>query len=612
MGERENEIFKARFDARFDELKWLYISLYNNYDMLEDLNHNLYNIYMARGDELRALDLEREKTPNWYKAPGMFGVTMYPKLFAGGLKGVQEHIPYLQELGIRYIHLMPLMKTPYEQNDGGYAVTDFREVDPSIGTVEDLKNLSAALRKAGISLCCDFVMNHTADNHDWAMRAKAGDPEYQARYMMYDNYDIPRIYEWTVPEVFPNTAPGNFTWNEQMHKFVLTSFYPFQWDLNYKNPVVFNEMVYNLLFLANCGAEVLRIDAVPYIWKELGTTCRNLPQVHTIMRMVRLICEIVCPGVLLKGEVVMAPKELPIYFGTHDKPECHLLYNVSTMVNTWGALATADTRLLREMVDTIAALPPQCSFVNYLRCHDDIGWGLDEDAVRRLGFDPLQHKIFLYRFFDGEYEGSYARGALYNYDEKSLDARSCGTTASLCGIEKGEYEGDPKQVETGIHRDLMLHAFMISLSGIPMLSSGDEIGQLNDWSYKDDPSRAADSRNIHRSPFNWDAASHRHDPSTVQGQIFEGLQKMKTLRSQHDAFNTDARVYTMDTGDNGVLCLVREYGGERLYCVYNFTNYVKDLTMPAFTGKEEDLFTGVHAGQGKLLLPEYGYMWLRA
>ena len=444
------------------------------------------------------------------------------------------------------------------------------------------------------------------------MRAKAGDPEYQARYMMYDNYDIPRIYEWTVPEVFPNTAPGNFTWNEQMHKFVLTSFYPFQWDLNYKNPVVFNEMVYNLLFLANCGVEVLRIDAVPYIWKELGTTCRNLPQVHTIMRMVRLICEIVCPGVLLKGEVVMAPKELPIYFGTHDKPECHLLYNVSTMVNTWGALATADTRLLREMVDTIAALPPQCSFVNYLRCHDDIGWGLDEDAVRRLGFDPLQHKIFLYRFFDGEYEGSYARGALYNYDEKSLDARSCGTTASLCGIEKGEYEGDPKQVETGIHRDLMLHAFMISLSGIPMLSSGDEIGQLNDWSYKDDPSRAADSRNIHRSPFNWDAASHRHDPSTVQGQIFEGLQKMKTLRSQHDAFNTDARVYTMDTGDNGVLCLVREYGGERLYCVYNFTNYVKDLAMPAFTGKEEDLFTGVHAGQGKLLLPEYGYMWLRA
>lgn len=366
-----------------------------------------------------------------------------------------------------------LQQNPH--NDGGYAVEDFDTVDPALSTNKDLENLTRELRKAGISLCLDFVMNHTASTHRWAMAAKAGDPWFQAYYHLYDDRTIPDQYEQTVPQVFPNTAPGNFTWCEEMHKWVLTTFHDYQWDLNYANPAVFVDMTKSILHLANLGVEVFRIDAVPYSWKQLGTTCRNLPQVHTIVRMLRMVLECVCPAVILKGEVVMAPKELAAYFGTPEKPECHMLYNVSTMVNLWGALASRDTRLLKAQLDALHALPDNCWFVNYLRCHDDIGWGLDEAVENRLGIDPQKHKEYLYHFYEGNFPGSWAKGELYNYDPATGDARSCGTTASLCGVEQALEKGDKTALDYAVKRDLLLHTAMAFLQGFPMLNCGDEI-----------------------------------------------------------------------------------------------------------------------------------------
>lgn len=604
--------YKKRFEDRKAELEWLYMQLYNDKKSLSELEEGMAAFAKKRSQELRKLDNSREKSPQWYLSKKMLGVTMYTSLFAGNLEKLTGKLDYLKQQGITYLHLMPLLKMPHPDNDGGYAVEDFNNVDPVIGSNSDLENLTSQLRQRGISLCLDFVMNHTSDTHEWAMRAKEGEAQYISRYHCYNDRTIPNEFEKTMPQVFPSTAPGNFTWNEQMSKWVLTTFYPYQWDLNYSNPVVLNEMVFSMLRLANMGVEVLRIDAVPYIWKTLGTNCRNLPQVHTIIRLIRLITECVCPSVILKGEVVMAPNELAAYFGTYEKPECHLLYNVSTMVNLWSALASNDTRLLKMQLDCLHSLPPHCRFVNYLRCHDDIGWGLDENAEKQLGIDPFLHKKYLYRFFEGSFEGSFARGELYNYDPLTQDARTCGTTASLCGIEKGGFENDEHQIAVGIQRDLMMHAAMFSLRGFPMLSSGDEIGQVNSYDYKNDKARAGDSRNLHRTPFNWDNAEMREKNGTVQQRVWSGLRTLETARAAEPCFDEGADVSTWDTHNNSVFAIVRKKNDKTLICLANFSSKPQNAFLNTIGGNFTDILSGSKASPAHIELKPYEYAWYKS
>ena len=584
--------FERRLSARQDELDWLYMELYGDRGRLNELKAMMTRAFQRRSQELRLLDQEREATPGWFRSGGMLGVTMYPALFAGTLKGVEGRLDYLQEQGITYLHLMPLLKMPHPNNDGGYAVEDFNQVDPSLGTNEDLSRLTAAMRRRGMSLCLDFVVNPTADTHEWALRAKAGERAYMDRYICFDSPEIPREMERHIPDVFPETAPGSFLYVEEMGQYVCSSFHPYQWDLNYRNPAVFHDMAESMLHLANLGVEVLRIDAVPYLWKEIGTSCRNLPQVHTIMRMIRLMTECVCPGVILKGEVVMAPRELAPYFGTAEKPECHLLYNASTMAAQWSALASGDTRQLKRQLDDLHSLPEHCLFVNYLRCHDDIGWGLNEEYGRTLGIDPAAHKRYLYEFFEGSFPGSFARGERYNYNPATQDARTCGTTASLCGIEKGLREGDEAQTALGIQRDLMMHAVILCMGGFPMLSSGDEIGQLNGYGYRGDPALREDSRNLHRTRFDWDSAARRTQPGTVQQRIWDGLRQLEELRARLAVFGPEARVSTWDTHHPGALALVRRTEAETLVCLFNFTGRTLDVWLDGLEGTYTDLVSG--------------------
>ena len=604
--------FERRLAARQDELDWLYMELYDDRTRLEDLEAMMARSYDRRGQALRRLDKEREADPDWFRSGRMLGVTMYPGLFAGSLKGVEQKLDYLQEQGVTYLHLMPLLKMPHPDNDGGYAVEDFNQVDPTLGSNGDLARLAAAMRRRGMSLCLDFVINHTADTHEWALRAKAGEREYMDRYICFDSPEIPREMEKTIPDVFPETAPGSFLYVEEMGKYVCSSFHPYQWDLNYRNPAVFHDMAESMLHLANLGVEVLRIDAVPYLWKELGTSCRNLPQVHTIMRMIRLVTECVCPGVILKGEVVMAPRELAPYFGTPEKPECHLLYNASTMATQWSALASGDIRQLKRQLDDLHSLPAHCCFVNYLRCHDDIGWGLNEEYGRTLGVDPVAHKKFLYEFFEGCFPGSYARGQRYNYNPATQDARTCGTTASLCGIEKGLYEHDADQVALGVQRDLMMHAAMMCMSGFPMLSSGDEIAQLNGYAYREDPNLREDSRNLHRTKFNWDNAALRTQPGTVQQRIWDGLRQLEELRVHRPAFGPGTWVSTWDAHNSGVLAIVRRAEAETLVCLFNFTGRAEEVRLEGLEGRYADLITGREGLDHRLEPYQYGLYRLEA
>ena len=611
---KKEDMFEARLHKHYDELKWLYCELYqqqpNPLNYFDDLIKNLKDFYDQRETYLKELDIAREKNTNWYKGNDFIGMMMYVNNFSGTLKGFEKRIPYLQESNVNYIHLMPLLTSPKDEGDGGYAVADFRNVQEELGTMEDLRKLAKKCHRNKISICLDFVMNHTSNQHEWAKKARAGEQEYQDRYFFFDNYDMPRLFEEKCPQVFPTTAPGNFTYLEDIHKFVMTTFYPYQWDLDYRNPIVFNEMVYNMLYLANQGVDIIRLDAVPYIWKQLGTNCRNLPQVHTLVRMMRMITEIVCPSVLLLGEVVMAPEKVVPYFGTIEKPECHMLYNVTTMATTWNSIATRDIRLLKKQMDIVSRLPKQYTFLNYLRCHDDIGWGLDFDTMKQWGMEEPSHKRYLNDYFTGKIAGSISRGELYNDDPVTQDARFCGTTASMCGIEAAGFEGNAEKMQTAIQEDLMLHAYMLTQSGIPMLYSGDELGQVNDYSYKDDAEKASDSRYLHRGAFLWELADKRKDLSTVQGQLFQMLNRLEQIRRQENVFSQEAEVYTYDVHNDSILGILREYKGERFIALFNFSENEQTAWM-----QEEGIFRNLVNGEivevKDPVLKGYEFVWMK-
>lgn len=603
-------VFERRLGKYHDELRWLYMELYGNDDMFFELLSQMKDFYDSRSAVLKKRDRAKEAKPDWFKSRQMLGMMLYIDNFAGNIKGVERKLDYIEDCNVNCIHLMPFLDTVEGKSDGGYAVADFRKVRSDLGTIDDLAHFTAECHKRDINVCMDFVMNHTSEEHEWARRARSGDGEYMSRYFFYDNPEIPQEFERTVPQVFPTTAPGNFTWLADMGHYVMTTFYPYQWDLNYKNPRVFNEMMYNFLYFANLGMDIIRIDAVPYIWKELGTPCRNLRQVHTIVRMMRMIGEIVCPAVVLLGEVVMEPEKVAPYFGTVEKPECHMLYNVTTMATIWHTLAVQDTALLKKQLDTVLSLPKDYTFLNYLRCHDDIGWGLDYDFLKGQGMEEVAHKRFLNDYYTGKFPGSESRGELYNDDPVTQDARFCGTTASMCGVESAGFEADQAKMDRAVALDIMLHSYMLLQSGIPMLYSGDEIGQVNDYTYKENPAKREDSRYIHRGIFIWKNARRRGNKNCVEGKIFQALDYLEKLRKQECVFDEDAQVSTVETGDKGIICIIREKNGEKMAGIYNFTGEDKQIFVcPEGMGK--DMIAGGAVDMRAVPVKARGFRWAK-
>ncbi|MBR6405593.1 MAG: amylosucrase [Lachnospiraceae bacterium] len=602
--------FRERYLKHADELRWLYCELYHNdLQAFDYFTEMMYQAYLARPERLKLMDRAREAFPEWYRGHNLVGMLMYVNAFAGTLKGVEKKLDYISECGVNYLHLMPLLESPKDRSDGGYAVSDFRKVQPELGTMEDLQSLSDRCHERGIALCLDFVMNHTSEDHEWAKRAKAGEREYQSRYFFYDSWEIPNAYEQTVPQVFPTTAPGNFTWCREAEKAVMTTFYPYQWDLNYSNPLVFNDMTDNMLYLCNHGIDIIRLDAVPYIWKALGTPCRNLAQVHTLVRIMRMVTEVVCPGTLLLGEVVMEPSKVVPYFGSVEKPECHMLYNVTTMASIWHTVATKDVRLLAEQLRKVFALPSQYTFLNYLRCHDDIGWGLDYEFLKWFGMDEVAHKKYLNDYLTGKWPGSPARGELYNDDPRLGDARLCGTTASLCGLETAHKGKNRRAAETALRLDLMLHAFMFTLSGVPVLYSGDEIGLENDYSYHDDPVKAEDSRYLHRGNMDWKRAASRNRKSGIVSELFHTLLTIEGQRSEYNVFDDDADTWVLDTKNDHILGIGRYYREEKLLALFNFSDH-EETSLLGDPETYRDLMSGETLKAKVVTIPAGGFRWL--
>ena len=523
------ELFELRVERRRRELVEALEMLYGRdtalplADRLVDLAHTAY---LDRPHDLHVLDLKRSLQPDWLQLPQMVGYAAYTERFAENLKGVEEKIPYLRELGVSYLHLMPLLEPRSGDNDGGYAVRDYRAVRSDLGTVEDLRHLATTLRENGVSLVLDLVLNHVAREHDWAVRARAGEKHYQDYFHLYPDRMQPDAYERTLPEVFPNFAPGNFSWDEDLQQWVWTTFNAWQWDLDWSNPDVLVEFAELILFLANLGVEVLRLDAIAFLWKRMGTTCQNEPEVHAVTQVLRTLARIACPALAFKAEAIVAPHDLVQYLGTgrHYGKVSDLAYHNTLMVQIWSMLATADTRLAVHTLERLPRAPSSASWITYVRCHDDIGWAITDDDTTGVGLSGYHHRRFLSDWYSGLYPGSTARGLVFQENPTTGDRRISGTTAALTGLSAA---GQPDEVDSAIGRFLLTHAIVYAWGGIPVIWSGDELAMANDPGWAAEEGHETDNRWAHRPRLDWRRAEQRQDRRTVAGS---GVQRVGAPR----------------------------------------------------------------------------------
>jgi amylosucrase len=570
--------FETRLRHEWERLFGLLIGLYGGqYDFfyhLEEILGATARSWLARPTWLKQLDARREAAPAWFQSQQMVGGMCYVDLFAGTLNGLRNRLPYLKKLGLTYLHLMPLFESREGNSDGGYASSSYRRVNPRLGTIEELAGLAREFQEHGISLVLDFVFNHTSDEHEWARRAQAGDPEYERFYFLFPDRTMPDAYERTLREIFPAVRRGSFTWREDIGKWVWTTFNSFQWDLNYANPAVFRAMAEEMLFIANTGVEFLRLDAVAFIWKHLGTNCENQPEAHQIIQAFNSIARIAAPALLFKSEAIVHPDDVLSYISPR---ECQISYNPLLMALLWESLATREVKLLDHSMRSRFRLPQGTAWVNYLRSHDDIGWTFDDNDARWEWIDPAGHRQFLNQFYIGRFAGSFARGMSFQENPATGDARVSGTLASLVGLEQAIQSAVEQQIELAVRRILMLHNIILSIGGIPLIYLGDEVGTLNDYSFAYDLDKANDSRWVHRPKADWAWWERvENDPSSPHGHIFAELVRLIVLRKQQPAICGNDTEF-VETGNGHLFGYVRRGGGQRLLVVANFSDHAQEM-----------------------------------
>ncbi|MFO7542870.1 MAG: amylosucrase [Thiobacillus sp.] len=620
--------FYTRLGANFYAIHSLFHLLYGDRpdfkEQMLSLVETLALRYIERSPSLRKSDLAREHDYNWFLSQKWVGMALYCDRFAGDLKGLRSKLPYLQELGVNLLHIMPILDCPPDNSDGGYAVRDFNKIDSRFGTTEDVVALASTLKKRDMLLVLDVVVNHTSDEHEWAQRARKGEQKYQDYYFVFSDRETPDIYEETMPEIFPATAPGNFTWDEEMGKWVMTVFHNYQWDLNYRNPAVLIEMIDVILFWANKGADILRLDAVAFLWKKMGSVCQNEREAHLLLQLMKDCCQVTAPGVLFIAEAIVAPAEIAKYFGEDAifAKECEIAYNATFMTLLWDAVATKNAALLNQGIKSLPNKLERATWLNYVRCHDDIGLGFDDNDARLAGYDPALHRRFLIDYFTGRFPSSSARGLPFGENPKTGDARISGSLASLVGLEAALESQNEEAIEAAIKTILLLHSMILSFGGIPLLYYGDAVGMLNSQDYLDDPSKRHDNRWMHRSHFDWDKAKQRHQSGTVEHRIFCALRNIIALRKETLAFADFDNRHLLTVDNPNLLVFSRcdpQNARNRVLVMGNFN--VKEQTLPVDTlrlygffqtGGMKDLVSGmrIEMDSDEIVLPPLSWYWL--
>lgn len=568
-------LYVQRYNRHIDELKWLYMELYSNESMLSELCYQIHNFFIERDEGLKNRDVTRENNPDWYRKSKMTGMALYIDHFADTIKGVEQSIEHLQKCNINYVHFMPFFETTRYRTDDQYAITDFRKTMEKIGKIEDLCHLTKLCHEKSINVSVDFIMNRTSNEHEWAKKAMHGDVEYMNRYVTKTDHS-------------------------------------YEWDLNYKNPRVLNEMMYNYMFIANLGTDLIQINEIEDIWKGESQNCSKVSQIHTIARIMRIISEIVCPGVLLLGNVKNDMKNAITYFGEDEKPEFHMVYQKTFMNEVWNSVATRNVKLLQTKLDVINKYPKEYVFVNYLRNHEKLNWNLDYDFLyKNQKINQKMHREYLNEYFLGRTGYSNSRGEVENNSDNSEKICFCGTTASMCGLEKAIDENNKKEINQAIKLEIMLYAYLFIQSGIPVIYSGDEIGQMNDYSYKENRDKMRDIQNVCRGKFDWSKAVKVVDEYSIEGKIMRGLNKIQVVKNRENTFCQIADVRVVDTKNNSVICIAREFAGEKILGIFNFSEHEKIVNIDEEEGIYEDLLSGKKMKVKCLQMQGYDFYYLK-
>ncbi len=585
--EKDN-LFYTRFLANTSAIFELYLQLYEHHpaaeQFFEQLVETIIKAYVQRPETLKQRDTEKLKQEYWFLSNQITGMSLYVDRFCGDLKTLESKLDYFEELGVNLLHLMPLFESPLNESDGGYAVSNFRKVDDRIGSLENLQQLQNKMLEKNMYLMLDIVLNHTSHKHEWALKAKQGEKKFQDYFYFYNDRSLPDEYEKTMPEIFPESSPGNFTFIPECNKWVMTVFHNYQWDLNYTNPLVLIEMLDTIFFYANLGVDLLRIDAPAFIWKQLGTSCQNLPQAHTLLRLIKQCVQVATPGMALLGEAIVAPREIMKYFGTDNflAKECDFAYNATQMALQWDMLATGDTKVMLAAQTELLKKPYGTSWITYTRCHDDIGLGYDDEMIAAAGYNPYAHRKFIKDYYSGSYAGSPATGALFSVNEKTGDARISGSLASLCGLEKAVRAKNERAISISIQKLLLMQAHSFFLGGVPMLFYGDECGYTNDYSYLKEDGKSYDNRWMHRPVIDWKKNKKIEKPGTIEHRIFSGTKKLITIRRKLSVIADKSNLQWGTPHNIHVAVYMRRQNGSVFFGVFNFSNEPAYLTWYAF------------------------------
>ena len=618
-------LFQLRLAANLTLIKDLFFGLYpenENTGSFEKLTSEFSVLFEERPENLQLQDVDRLRGGDWYRSEQLAGMQLYVDHFNKDLKGLKNKLGYFEKLGINFLHLMPITPRPKGENDGGYAVNSYHEVDEKYGTREDLLTLTETMRKKNMFLMMDFVANHTSNEFLWAKKAISGNPKYQDYYYMYPNRSMPDAFEQTLPEIFPMTSPGNFTYEPEMKKWVMTVFNNYQWDLNYTNPEVFIEMLRNLMKLVNLGVDVIRLDALAFMWKKLGTQSQNLPEAHALISLFRLCLQIIAPGVAFLAEAIVAPNEIIKYFGSGrlQGNECEIAYNATLMALLWDAIATKKTVLVYKNLYNLPKKPDAATWINYIRCHDDIGLGFEDQFIDEIGWNSQNHRRFLLNYYCQGLDWSPAKGEIFMYNPKTGDGRITGSAASLLGLEKALEQKNKAKIDLSIAKIIMMHGIVLSYGGIPLIYAGDEIGALNDYSYKEDTHKKGDSRWVNRPQLDWKTVDNLDDKSSYQATIFFALQNLIRIRKQQLAFADTNNLVLYDNPNPHVLLYERTLDNdEGVLVVSNFNDapqLLDKITLGAYGTKTglKDLVTGniIKFEDEKVKVEPYQLFWLQS
>jgi amylosucrase len=590
-----NESYAKRQETAMADIKMLFNKLYANHPDYKLCFIQLLEIidtaFLSRSNDLKKLDRTKtkQKEEKWFLSNKLCGMSLYVDRFCGTIKNLSTKLTYFEELGVNFLHLMPVFESPQNESDGGYAVSNFREIDARFGDVEDVKELQNNMHKKDMCLMMDIVLNHTSHKHEWALKAIGGEKKYQDYFYFFDDRKMPDELEKTMPEVFPESSPGNFTYIKELDKWVMTVFHNYQWDLNYRNPTVFNEMLDNIFFCANLGVDVLRIDAPAFLWKKQGTTSQNLEEAHTILQLIKQCVQVATPGMALLAEAIVSPIEIMKYFGERDfvARESDFAYNATQMALQWDALATGDTRIMLAAQKYLLKKPYGTSWITYTRCHDDIGLGYDDYMIGEAGYNPYQHRSFLKNYYSGVYQGSPAKGALFSVNEKTGDARISGSLASLCGLEKALELKDNNATALSIQKIILMQAQSIFIGGLPVLFYGDEQGYTNDYSYLKDIDKDYDNRWMHRPLIDWEKNAKANIEGTTEYRIFSLTKKLLSIRKELSVIADKKNLTWLNTNNNKIAGYLRAWENDRLYCIFNFSEV--DTNISWYTFKQNGL-----------------------